>query len=252
MLLPPSGFCPAGWTAPAAINPDRQSKTEFAPKQMIKTGQFWILWLAYFVGCTAGLMMIMNITNIWQSMAGQGFPDTGKEIPESVFKSIINAGALAVMAVAILNSFGRIAWGFISDRAGRRKTLIAVFILCGTALLLLDNLAIYPQFLIGVCTIGFCFGGFLALYPAITADYFGTKNIGANYGLMFSAYGAGGLLGPWLAPKLITNVHKWSVSNATAANSFQTGSYADSFLITGLLCLFAAFFLSKLRNARKD
>ena len=59
------------------------------------------------------------------------------------------------------------------------------------------------MYLFGVASVGFCFGGFLALYPAVPADYFGTKNVGANYGFMFMAYGAGGLFGPWLAPKLM-------------------------------------------------
>jgi len=196
----------------------------------------------------------MNLTNIWQTIAAVDLSKTSMIIAAGAFANILAGAAVAVMAVSILNSLGRIAWGKISDIAGRKKTLLAIFLLCALALFFLNGLAAFWLFLAGVGIVGFCFGGFLALYPAITADYFGTKNIGANYGLMFSAYGAGGLLGPWLAPKLLSSVKDVPYETIDTAGKsmvklFEAGNYSTSFFIAGALCLLAAFLITFLRPA---
>jgi OFA family oxalate/formate antiporter-like MFS transporter len=253
MRVPAADYCPSGWT-PQIVQTDifKKARTDYAAKDMIKTRQFWLLWLTYFIGCTAGLLVIMNITNIWQSLAAISLAKTMDIITRAAFADIAKAGAAAVMAVAILNSLGRIVWGKISDNYGREKTLMMIFSLCGATMLLLNAFTSYPLFLIGVAIIGFCFGGFLALYPAITADYFGTKNVGANYGLVFTAYGAGGLLGPWLAPKLMTLAQKVPYeivdeAGALVPRILEAGSYLNSFLVAGFLCLLAVFLINFLK-----
>jgi OFA family oxalate/formate antiporter-like MFS transporter len=250
MKIPPVGYCPAGWTAPISAT---TQKTDFTAKEMIKTRKFWILWITYFLGCTAGLLVIMNLVNIWQAQAVGGLNKITDIVLAPSFAQILAQGAL--MAVSILNSLGRIVWGRISDKKGREKTLMAIFALCGLALLILGNLDNFWSFAVVASIVGFCFGGFLALYPAITADYFGTKNIGANYGLMFSAYGAGGLLGPWLAPRLIASsqdipYETINASGQTIVKLFEAGSYSNSFFLAGILCLVAAFLLSRLKFAK--
>ena len=256
MTNPPAGYCPAGWT-PKVTNANTSSVREFTPKEMLKTRQFWILWATYFSGCTAGLLVIMNITNIWQSISAAGFPNLWAMIPGEVISGIMTAGVTAVIAVSIFNSLGRIIWGKASDSIGREKTLAVIFALCALAMFSLNSFSTYPLFMAAVATVGFCFGGFLALYPALTADSFGVKNVGANYGLMFTAYGAGGLFGPWLAPKLIKDVHTWTYqaidkSGAILSKSLEIGSYSDSFLIAGILCLISFFLLFWLKKLRKD
>jgi OFA family oxalate/formate antiporter-like MFS transporter len=143
----------------------------------------------------------------------------------------------------------------MSDIIGREKTLALIFFLCAIAMFSLNLFSTYPLFVAAVAAVGFCFGGFLALYPAITADCFGVKNVGANYGLMFTAYGAGGLLGPWLAPKLIKDVHVWTYepvnqSGTVISKTLEIGNYSDSFLIAGILCLVSAFLLSLLNKQK--
>jgi OFA family oxalate/formate antiporter-like MFS transporter len=85
------------------------------------------------------------------------------------------------------------------------------------------------------------FGGFLGLYPAVTADYFGTKYMGVNYGCMFMAYGVAGLFGPWIAPKLMRVVqevpYEILVGGSTATKTYAAGNYAASFIIAGVMCL---------------
>lgn len=255
MKIPENDYCPPGWTPPKTrTNLFEPATTDYSTKEMLKTRQFWLLWLTYFIGCTAGLLVIMNVTNIWQAVSALTYSKIITIIPKATFNNMVQAGAAAVIVVSILNSLGRIFWGKISDSAGRKKTLLIVFLLCGAVMLVLNYLTEYPLFLFGVAAVGFCFGGFLALYPAITADYFGTKNVGANYGLMFTAYGAGGLLGPWLAPKLMTVTQKIPYeavdkTGAVLTKTFEAGSYLNSFLIAGALCFFAAFLLSQLKSS---
>ncbi|MCX7945165.1 MAG: OFA family MFS transporter [Deltaproteobacteria bacterium] len=249
MINPPAGYKPEGWNppAPAASTSGAVQKTDFTWQEMLKTVQFWLLWLTYFAGCTAGLMIIMNATNIWQSFSLLKI-FSGVPIPKDVYSDIISKGASAVMVVAILNALGRIAWGKISDVIGRRMTLIIMFLYAGVIMLLLKFFTAYGLYLFGVASIGFCFGGFLALYPAVTADFFGTKNVGANYGWMFSAYGAGGLFGPWLAPKLMSvlkSVPYEAVekSGEVVQKIYEAGNYTDAFVISGGLCIISAILI---------
>jgi OFA family oxalate/formate antiporter-like MFS transporter len=250
MRVPPVGYCPAGWMPLVAAT---NQKADFTTMEMIKNRRFWILWFTYSIGCTAGLLVIMNLVNIWQAQAAAGFAKVTEIITATQFSQILAQGTLAVMAVSILNSLGRIAWGRISDKKGREKTLMAIFALCGVMLLVLGNLDNFWSFVAAAAIIGFCFGGFLALYPAITADYFGAKNIGANYGLMFSAYGAGGLLGPWLAPKLMAAGQSIPYETVTGAGKnivklFEIGNYSISFIFAGLMCIVAALLVSRIKT----
>jgi len=187
-------------------------------------------------------MIIMNVVNLWQSSAITSFMPEGSTIPASLYADILAKGAAAVMAVSVMNSLGRIIWGRVSDRFGREKTLAVIFAVCGISFAIINIAEGFGPFSAGIMLTGFCFGGFLALYPAMTADYFGIKNIGANYGLMFTAYGAGGLVGPWLAPKLLKNAHAvpYQIDNEALTRTIETGNYGISLLLAGGLCLMAA------------
>lgn len=236
LINPPAGFVPEGWTPPAAAAASGV-KVDFGPKEMLRNPVFWMLWITYFAGCTAGLQVIMKASPIWQSFGIRAFP-----VPVSAddFTAVMTAGALAVSVLAIFNSAGRILWGKVSDSFGREKTLIVMFALCGIVMLLLDMMRVYPLYLLGVCLIGLCFGGYLALYPAITADYFGTKHLGVNYGWMFSAYGAGGLAGPYLAARLMRISDNVPYLSNGGEELFPVGEYRMAFIVAGVACLIAA------------
>ena len=208
MLLrnPPAGWAPEGWTPPETAQMTRE---QFSTAQMLRTPQFYSIWVMYFFGCIAGLMIIGQTSPIGQKLA------------------LLSPAAAAggVMLLSIFNAAGRIFWGRVSDTLGRMKTLLVMFLLCGVAMLLYNIIGTFPPYYwIGVSIVGLCFGGYLALFPAITADFFGTKNIGANYGFVFTAYGVGGLLGPQFAAKVLE----------------ATGGYWLAFVVTGALCLVAA------------
>jgi OFA family oxalate/formate antiporter-like MFS transporter len=104
--------------------------------------------------------------------------------------------------------------------------------------------------------VGLCFGGFLALYPAVVADFYGTKHYGINYGWMFSAYGAGGIFGPFLAAKLMKAMGTVPYQAKDAAGSivektFTVGNYRPAFLIAGIACLAAAAIVLMLKPPKQ-
>ncbi|MCS6829321.1 MAG: OFA family MFS transporter [Armatimonadota bacterium] len=248
MVNPPPGYTPGKGAVKSTASPS--DVPSLTLQQAVRTWKFWLLWFTYFTGCTAGLMIIMNSMNIWQSFAVGAVEQT--PIAHTTFAAILAQGATAVIVVSILNAVGRVAWGKVSDLLGRRTALCLMFLFAGVVMLSLHFLRSYPQFLVGVACIGFCFGGFLAVYPAVTADLFGTRHIGAIYGAMFSAYGAGGLLGPWLAPRLMQVVERVPYEvlergNNIAVRTFEVGSYTPAFAVSGILCLISAALMLGLR-----
>ncbi len=249
---PPAGYVPAGWTAPVKAA-GAVSKVDYRPTEMLRTPSFWFLWITYFAGCTAGLLVIMKASPIWQSFA---FGKVTPPITEAAFHEVTTAGTTGVAILAIFNSIGRILWGKISDGFGRKKTLIVMFVFCAAAVLSLDSMREYPFYLTGICIIGLCFGGYLALYPAITADFYGTKHLGINYGWMFSAYGAGGIVGPYLAAAMMKVVGKvpYNVteSGSVVEKIFTIGDYRPAFIISGVACLVAAVIMLAVKPHKQE
>jgi OFA family oxalate/formate antiporter-like MFS transporter len=249
---PEPGFRPSGWNPPVSSHSVGSLKADYSLSQMFRTWQFWLLWAVFLTGCASGLMVIMKASPIWQSFA---LSNLTSGIDQSQLNQIASAGALAVSILAIFNSLGRIIWGKISDLAGRKTTLLTMFSLCGLTMLFFNTFKSYSLFLISISMVGLCFGGFLAVFPAITADFFGTKHYGANYGWMFSAYGVGGLLGPYLAAGLmktsaIVSIKEISGGTQSLNQSMVVGDYSRAFIVAGVLCLLSAVALITLRRPR--
>jgi OFA family oxalate/formate antiporter-like MFS transporter len=249
---PPAGYKPAGWNPPqpAAGTPAR---TDYTPSQMLSTPQFWLLWLVYFAGCTAGLQVIMKASPVWQSCAiGACQPP----VDAATFGAIGSAAAMAVSILAIFNALGRIFWGRVSDSLGRKPTLVVMLIICAAAMFALDFFRSYGLYVAGISVVGLCFGGYLALFPAFTADYFGTRHYGVNYGWMFSAYGAGGLLGPFLAGWLMRVSARvpYQVTDSAGGITerlFTAGSYRLAFFVAGAMCVIAVLLTLFIKPPRK-
>jgi OFA family oxalate/formate antiporter-like MFS transporter len=113
------------------------------------------------------------------------------------------AGTAMAVFFSLANGLGRILWGIISDKIGRKTSIIIMTATQGIMVILFTFMAGNTILLyIGATLIGFNFGGNFALFPTITADVFGSKNVGQNYPFVFLAYGVGGILGPVLGGAL--------------------------------------------------
>jgi OFA family oxalate/formate antiporter-like MFS transporter len=135
---------------------------------------------------------------------------------------------------SLANGIGRIAWGAISDKIGRKLAIVLMTGLQGIMVLLFPLMAGVKGLLyLGATIIGFNFGGNFALFPTITADTFGTKYIGQNYGWVFLAYGVGGIFGPILGGKL-----------------GDMGNFPLAFRLCGVLCIVAAVVIAMLRQPK--
>jgi len=186
--VPPAGYKPAGWNPPVP-SATTATKADWTPNEIIGNGQFYVLWLIYFFGAAAGLMII-----------GQAVP-IGLEVAK--LDKAVAAGGLGTMA--LLNGLGRLVHGSISDKIGRKNTVILCFCEYLVAfMLLLPNADSFTKWLVGICIVGFSYGGYLAVMPSITADYFGTKSLGANYGYLFTAWGVAGVAGPFMIDAIKT------------------------------------------------
>ncbi len=180
---PPPGYVPVDLkadTRPTGIAASRPP-VDMNWHQMIRTSTFWVFWTMYVFGAAAGLMVIGSAASMAKSSLG-----------ESAF--------IAVVVLAVGNAGGRILAGVVSDRIGRQWTLFLAFLLQGVMVLVPvffgDNVTVL---LIALLLIGACYGANLTLFPSATKDNFGLKSFGLNYGVMFTAWGVGGLILPRIA-----------------------------------------------------
>jgi len=195
MVAPPEGWTPKGWDPSKISSTTKKGQgIEVGPMGMLKRWQFYILWTMFVTGALAGLMVIGNIKNF--AISADGFIDHGFSSTQAADYGIIGAS----ICLPILNGCGRIVWGVISDKIGRRYAFTLMFLSQTLSMALLFISAASPiTFFIVAAAVGFNFGGNFALFPAATADYFGNKTIGLNYGIVFTSYAVGGILGPLLA-----------------------------------------------------
>ena len=234
MVNPPDDFQPAGWTPVTSENGDHEGAIEFRARDMLRSPQFYMLWTVFMFAGIAGLMVIYCI-----KLFG---------IDALEHNGVADAGAITGTAMAwyaIFNGLGRIAWGSISDRIGRKLTIVVMSALQGLTMLATYHLfvtfgAVYG-FIVVAALIGFNYGGSFALFPAITADYFGNKNVGSNYGWMFTAYGVAGLAGPLLA-----GYFKDAAQGATDPSVWMA-----PFIIAGVVCLLGAIIMLSIKRPKR-
>ncbi|MFW9948767.1 MAG: OFA family MFS transporter [Candidatus Thorarchaeota archaeon] len=220
MLLtnPPEGWAPPGWTPPPPSEKSGISGLEFKRKQTIKLPQFWMLWLAFILSAISGLMVIGSYAAFAKTQDGGGF------IYVIGTADFVTIGSLA----ALFNGLGRIVWGQLADKITYKKSMLVMFLTQAVLMFIYFTTnvdAIY--FAILTCTIYFCFGGNFSLFPTATADLFGPKNLGPNYGIVFTAYGVAGFVG------------------AVGVNLFVTifGSYLVLFIVMGVMSIGSAILI---------
>ncbi len=196
MKFPPEGWNPKGYTPPKpSAAGAAKGALDFSASQMLRTPQFYMIFLTFVFSAGAGLMSIglMKLYPI-EALVKNGM--------DPVQASAVAGTAMAVF-FSLANGLGRIIWGMLSDKLGRKTSIIIMTATQGIIVLLFTSMAGNEYLLyLGATLIGFNFGGNFALFPTITADTFGAKNVGQNYPFIFLAYGVGGILGPILGGKL--------------------------------------------------
>lgn len=223
MLLvnPPAGYVPEG----AGVNVSQTVSSDIAeieakPSEMLKTRAFYTIWLIYFIGAGAGLMVIGSLAGMAKKSMGE----------------------LAFLVVAILaigNAGGRIIAGILSDKIGRRATLMIMLgvqtILMLVAIPIVGAEKSSAVVLVLVATfIGFNYGTNLSLFPSLTKDNWGLKNFGINYGIVFTAWGVGGFVMGRSSQMLIAH----------------TGTYTSSFLTAAALLIVGVFLAFTLKGRK--
>lgn len=189
------------------------------PGEMLRTPQFYLLWVIYFIGAGAGLMVISSVSGMAKKSMG-----------EMAFV------AVAVMAVG--NAAGRIVAGVLSDAIGRRWTLMLVLLF--QALLMFVAIPITGAkdlagaiIVLAASLIGFNYGANLSLFPSFSKDLWGLKSFGMNYGLLFTAWGMGGLV----------------LSRVSQMLKARSGDFNSSFLTAGSLLIVGAMLTMLIRPA---
>jgi OFA family oxalate/formate antiporter-like MFS transporter len=191
------------------------SRHQYTPGEVLRTPAFYLLWLGFGLGSTAGLMVISQLIPFAQS---QG----------------IASAALATLGLvvgAFGNVSGRILSGWLSDILGRLNTLRVVLAVSSVAMPALYWVGAHLAALyVLIFVVYFCYGAQASVIPTTVSDFWGTKHAGANYGSIFTAWGFSGILGPTIGGVLFDRYRNYGIAFYTAA----------ALAVVALICVLAA------------
>jgi OFA family oxalate/formate antiporter-like MFS transporter len=179
---PPAGYRPPGWSPSQAA----ARRADFTTREMLATPAFYFLWVAFCLGTTAGQMTISQLVPFARS-AGL----------------VASVATMSLIVSSCGNAGGRIFSGWLSDALGRLPTIRAMVLVSAAAMPALflwraNVVAFYAL----VAVVYWCYGTQLSVFASTTADYYGTKHLGLNYGMLFTAWGAAGIVGPAIAARV--------------------------------------------------
>ncbi|TCL01418.1 sugar phosphate permease [Shimia isoporae] len=218
VVNPPKGYVAEG---PEDWNPEAAGTgVEMNWREMIKTRQFYFLFIMFALASSAGVMLIGNITQIGALQVG------------------LEGAVYLVSLLAIANAAGRVLGGMVSDKIGRVNTLIVAFVLQAANMWFFMGISTEAMLIAGAVTGALCYGALLSVFPSLTADYFGLKGYGANYGLVYIGWGLSGALGPVIA----------------SLSFDSTGSFNTAYVISAAMLAGAALiaFMTKAPSAETD
>jgi OFA family oxalate/formate antiporter-like MFS transporter len=198
---PPAGYKPAGWV-PAPAAKAAATTHEFSPSEVLRTPAFYFMWVAYALGTSAGLMVISQLDPFGKSV---GIPGT----------ALIT---MSLVVAAIGNAAGRILSGWMSDALGRLNVLRLMIAISMIAMPILYQVGGNVALLyITVFVVYWCYGTQLSVNGSTASDFWGTKNAGMNYGMLFTAWGVAGIIGPRIAGVLFDKYKNYQMAFYSAA-----------------------------------
>ncbi|MDD4237938.1 MAG: OFA family MFS transporter [Desulfotomaculaceae bacterium] len=219
VMTAPAGYKPAGWNPPAPAAGSAVSGVDKNWPQMLLDPKFYILMLMLMAGAFSGLMIVSQASPIAQE----------------VIKVTPATAALVVSILALANMAGRIFWGWVSDIAGRYNSLTVMYIILAISMFVLSTVNTFTPFMLVVMAVGFCFGGLMGIFPALTADTFGPKNNGVNYGIMFCGFALAAYFGPITAAKI----------------KIASGGYTQAFIIAATISIIGILLTQLVRYKNK-
>jgi MFS family permease len=184
MRVPPQGWQPQGWTSPPSLS----ALESISRPGLLQTRSFYGLWICYMIGTLVGLSAI-----------GISSP-----VAEEMIQLDPALAASSVSLFALCNGLSRPLFGWLTDRFQPRNVAVASYllILLATSLMLNVQSGQVIPYLVAFCIFWFCLGGWLALAPTATLALFNPENYARNYGLVFTAYGVGAVLGTLTAGRI--------------------------------------------------
>ncbi len=198
---PPAGYRPEGWSPDLAPGQAEATSRECSPREMLRSPTFYFMWIAYALGTSAGMMVISQLKPFAE---GRGISS--------------GAASLALLVGAAGSVAGRTLSGWMSDALGRLNVLR---LMIGVSVVAMPLLYAAASTVIGlyvaVFVVYWCFGTQLSVNPSTTADFWGTKNVGINYGLMYTAYGMAGVIGPRIGSWVFVEFHSYKIAFDAAA-----------------------------------
>jgi OFA family oxalate/formate antiporter-like MFS transporter len=217
MRNPPAGWRPEGWQ-PDAKQQAALARKDYTLGQALSTWRWYVLWAILFLNVTAGISIISQAAPMAVEISG--------------VTAIVGAGMVGTISIA--NGAGRLLWAWFSDAIGRRMVFVVMFLLQAGLFFFLPSQRAFPVLVAFCFVIISCYGGGFGTMPAFATDYFGPKFVGSIYGLMLTAWGFGGVAGPYLIA-WIRQI---------------TGSYAGALTIIGWIMLISTLLPLFLRGPR--
>lgn len=200
---------PEGYSVPGAVAAAAATGPSYAPGEVLAMPQFYGLWILLFLNVTAGILIISNAVPIYSDLTGA---------------SAAAAGAIYGY-VAVCNGIGRFFWGWVSDRLGRNMTYTVMYLVQVVVFFGLARTHSFAWVALEFAIVLLCYGGGFGVMPSFNADYFGTRYLGQNYGMILTAWGVAGIVGPFIA--------------ATVKD--RTGSFTGALVPVAIMLLIAAF-----------
>jgi OFA family oxalate/formate antiporter-like MFS transporter len=193
-------------------------KRQFTTLEMLRTPQFYWMYVAFVLMATGGLLVTANAGPIARTW---GF----------------SAGVLTLAATLspLANGGSRIFWGWASDRLGRETTMILTFVLqaiCLGSVVTLGRIS-GAWFAATLVAVYFTWGQIYSLFPSTSADYFGTRYATSNYAVLYTAKGVASIIGGWFGALLFE----------------QSGTWVTGFYGSAVMALIAAGIAVKLRTS---
>ncbi len=239
--VPPEGWRPQGWTAPAAAARAMITRGSVALEDAHKTPQFWLIWGVLCLNVSAGIGVLAMASPMLQEIfAGSliGLPDIGfKALSPEQLAMVAKIAAGFVGLLSLFNIAGRFFWASTSDKLGRKPTYFVFFLLGIVLYALSPTLAHSGQkglFVGAFCVILSMYGGGFATVPAYLADIFGTKFVGAIHGRLLTAWSTAGVVGPLVVGYIRDAQIAAGVDRALVYD--RTMYILASFLALGFLC----------------